>query len=74
MQNASAPPANLSPNNTVAIVEVTPSDDTDTDMGENNEVPQQNNETPEQVLSSYEDQGRVPPPLDNHMLEDVGTE
>ena len=68
MQNASAPPSDLP---SVVIVEVPPeqqhgADGTEgTDGMENNEI-----------LSSYEDPGRVPPPFpnDNHAMEDVGSE
>ena len=77
MQNASAPPAN------VVILEVPPGQFQDTENNDevlennDNEVPQENNETPRtEIFSSYEDQGRIPPPFpaDNHQIEDVGTE
>ena len=72
MQNASAPPAN------VVILEVPPgqSQDTENEVPDNNDnevPPSENNETQE-IFSSYEDQGRIPPPFDNHNLEDLGTE
>ena len=78
MQNASAPPDT----NNVIIEEVPPGQSQDTENNDevppsenNDEVPREN-ETPrtEEIFSSYEDQGRIPPPFDNHNLEDVGTE
>ena len=78
MQNASAPSPDLQSNN-VIIEEVPPGQSQDTE----NEVPQQSNdnevppenETPRtEIFSSYEDQGRIPPPFNNHQVEDLGTE
>ena len=74
MQNASAPPAN------VVILEVPPgqSQDTENDDEEsdNDEVPPSENNETQEIFSSYEDQGRIPPPFpaDNHQVEDLGTE
>ena len=75
MQNASAPPAN-----NVIIEEVPPGQSQDTENNDevphnnDNEVPPSENNETQEIFSSYEDQGRIPPPFDNHNLEDLGTE
>ena len=81
MQNASAPPADLP---SVVIVEVPPeqqnenNDNVPQENNDNEVPPSENNETPQtdEIFSSYEDQGRVPPPFpaDNHHMENVWTE
>ena len=79
-ENIEVPPEQQHEQNipsTVVIVEVPPAQNTENNHGtkdsENYET--SNNETP-QILSSFEDPGRVLPPFpaDNHAIEDVGTE
>ena len=84
MQNASAPPSDLP---SVVIIEVPP-EQHEQNGTENIEVPPQNEQNGtngtegtdgkenNEILSSYEDPGRVPPPFpnDNHHIEDVGSE